>query len=85
MQQRQQLALGLDVERLELGEALEQLAGGVELARAHADAGQRAQHAARQRPQPGALGQRPLRVGLVGQEVAAVERRRPAPGRPRRA
>ena len=49
------------------------VAGRLELARAQPHAGQRPQHAAGDRPQPRALGLRPLGLGLVGQEVAAVE------------
>src|SRR5829696_1848337 len=74
-EQREQLPLGLDVERLELRQPPQELAGGVELTRADAHAGQRAQHPAGERAQARALGQRPLRVGLVGEEVPPVQRR----------
>ena len=73
---REQVALRLEVERLQLDEPLQVLRRGVVVALRALEAGQAAEDLGGEVAQALALGQRPLRVGLVGEEVAAVRARR---------
>ena len=71
--QHDQFALHVGVERLGVGEAAQGNGRSIEVVLSLLDVADHAQRALGAVPQAVALGQRPFRVGLVGQELAAVQ------------
>src|SRR4051794_6046234 len=67
------VAMDVGVERLHVAEALEVRGRGLQVALLTGDRDQRAQAVGGQAPHEVALGDGPVGVGLVGQEVAAVQ------------